>query len=341
MSLPKVAVVILNWNGKDFLEKFLPNVINNSPEGSVYVADNASSDDSITLLKEKFPAVKIVINESNGGFAKGYNDALKKVEAEYYILLNSDVEVSPNWIEPIIKLMDVDRNIAACQPKILDYNNKNKFEYAGAAGGFIDKYGYPFCRGRIFSEIEEDSNQYNDIREIFWATGACMFVRSSVYHNLGGFDEDYFAHMEEIDLCWRMKNTGHKIFVVPSSVVYHVGGGTLNKINPRKTYLNFRNNLITLLKNDQSGFLFFKFIYRLYLDGIAGIVFTLKGDFKHCIAIIKAHFAIYGSLGKTVRKRKEFKRRNNFSPSKTQILNNNIVFLHQLKKVKRFSEIKW
>jgi len=341
MSLPKVAVVILNWNGKDFLQKFLPNVLSHSPEGSVYVADNASTDDSLILLKEKFPEVKIVINESNGGFAKGYNDALRKIEAEYYVLLNSDVEVSPNWIEPIIKLMDIDRNIAACQPKILDYNNKNKFEYAGAAGGFIDKYGYPFCRGRIFNEIEEDSNQYNDIREIFWATGACMFVRSSVYHNLQGFDEDYFAHMEEIDLCWRMKNTGHKIFVVPSSVVYHVGGGTLNKVNPRKTFLNFRNNLTTLLKNDQSGFLFFKFWYRLILDGVAGIVFVLKGDFSHCIAIIKAHFAIYGNLGKTLRKRKEFKSRANFSPSKTQILNSNIVFLHQIKKVKKFLDIKW
>jgi GT2 family glycosyltransferase len=341
MSLPKVAVVILNWNGKDFLQKFLPNVLNHSPEGSVYVADNASTDDSINLLKEKFPEVKIVINDSNGGFAKGYNDALKKIEAEYYVLLNSDVEVAENWIEPIIKLMDIDRSIAACQPKILDYNNKNKFEYAGAAGGFIDKYGYPFCRGRIFNDIEEDRNQYNDIREIFWATGACMFVRASVYHNLQGFDEDYFAHMEEIDLCWRMKNTGHKIFVVPSSVVYHVGGGTLNKVNPRKTFLNFRNNLTTLVKNDQSGFLFFKFCYRLMLDGVAGIVFVLKGELSHCIAIIKAHFSVYGSLGKTLKKRKEFKTRPNFTPTKTQILNNNIVFLHQIKKVKKFLDIKW
>lgn len=341
MSLPKVAVVILNWNGKDFLQKFLPNVLSHSPDGSVYVADNASTDDSINLLKEKFPEVNIVINQSNGGFAKGYNDALQKIEAEYYVLLNSDVEVSANWIEPIIKLMDIDRSIAACQPKILDYNNNNKFEYAGAAGGFIDKYGYPFCRGRIFGEIEEDTNQYNDIREIFWATGACMFVRASVYHNLQGFDEDYFAHMEEIDLCWRMKNTGHKIFVVPTSVVYHVGGGTLNKVNPRKTFLNFKNNLITLVKNDQSGFLFFKFIYRLKLDGLAGIVFILKGDLKHCIAIIKAHFSFYGSLGKTLGKRKAFKKRDNFSPTRTQILNNNIVFLHQIKKVKRFLDITW
>lgn len=341
MSLPKLAVVILNWNGKDFLQKFLPSVLTHSPEGSVYVADNASTDDSIILLKEKFPSVKIVINESNGGFAKGYNDALKKIDAEYYVLLNSDVEVTNNWIDPIIKLMDLDRSIAACQPKILDYNNKTKFEYAGASGGFIDKYAYPFCRGRIFSELEEDNNQYNDIKEIFWATGACMFVRASVYHNLQGFDEDYFAHMEEIDLCWRMKNTGHKIFSVPTSVVYHVGGGTLNKVNPRKTFLNFRNNLVTLLKNDQSGFLFFKFWYRLMLDGIAGIVFVFKGELKHCIAIIKAHFAVYASLGKTLTKRKEFKKRTNFSPSTKQILNNNIVYLHQIKKVKTFLNIKW
>lgn len=339
MSLQKVAVVILNWNGKDFLEKFLPIVISHSPVGSVYVADNASTDDSVKLLQTKFPEVNIVINDSNGGFAKGYNDALKKIEAEYYVLLNSDVEVTPNWIEPIIKLMDSDKTIAACQPKLLAYHDKNKFEYAGASGGFIDKYGYPFCRGRIFTELEEDKAQYNDTREVFWATGACMFVRASVYHELNGFDDDYFAHMEEIDLCWRMRNTGRTVYVVPESVVYHVGGGTLNKSNPRKTFLNFRNNLITLLKNDQSAFLFVKFLFRLKLDGVAGIVFVLKGDFSHCWAIVKAHFSVYKSFSKTIEKRKAMKRRANFSPTSAQILDGNIVFKYQIKGIRTFSEL--
>ena len=341
MLLQKVAVVILNWNGKDFLEKFLPSVIAHSPIKSVYVADNASTDDSIKLLQTKFPEVHIIINNSNGGFAKGYNDALKKIQAEYYVLLNSDVEVTTNWIDPIIKLMDNDKTIAACQPKILAYHNRTKFEYAGASGGFIDKYGYPFCRGRIFNELEEDKNQYNDTREIFWATGACMFVRSSVFNKLNGFDEDYFAHMEEIDLCWRMRNTSHTIHVVPSSIVYHVGGGTLNKTNPRKTFLNFRNNLITFTKNNYSGILFFKILYRLLLDGLAGFVFILKGDVQHCIAILKAHFAYYGSLSKTLAKRNELKKSKNFAPLQSCILNKNIVFLYHLKKIKKFKDIEW
>jgi GT2 family glycosyltransferase len=341
MQSNKIAVVILNWNGKSFLEKFLPIVVKYSHDSQIIVADNQSTDDSVSFLKSHFPNVSIIVNPSNDGFAKGYNLALKQVNAEYYILLNSDVEVTENWIDPIIHLMDTNPKIAACQPKILDYNHPSKFEYAGAAGGFIDKYGYPFCRGRVFNFLEEDKGQHDSVKEVFWATGACMFVRSEVFWKVGGFDNDYFAHMEEIDVCWRMKNIGYQIYVNPTSTVYHVGGGTLNKLSPRKTYLNFRNNLTTLLKNDQSGFLFFKFWYRLILDGIAGLVFVLKGDFSHCIAIIKAHFSVYGSLGKTLRKRKEFKTRANFSPSKMQILNNNIVFLHQIKKVKKFLDIKW
>nr|MBP8033086.1 glycosyltransferase family 2 protein [Bacteroidia bacterium] len=249
MQSSKVAVVILNWNGKPFLEKFLPTVLQYSSGAQIIVADNQSSDDSVAFLKTQFPQVSVILNPSNDGFATGYNLALKQVKAEYYVLLNSDVEVTENWLQPIIKLMDENLKVAACQPKILDYNHPSKFEYAGAAGGFIDKYGYPFCRGRIFNVLEEDKAQYDTAKEVFWATGACMFVRAEAFWKVGGFDDDYFAHMEEIDVCWRMKNIGYQIYVEPSSKVYHVGGGTLNKLSPRKTFLNFRNNLTTLTKN--------------------------------------------------------------------------------------------
>ncbi len=340
MSTIKVAVVILNWNGKHYLEKFLPSVIANSPKESIFVVDNNSSDDSVEYLKTSFPEVNIVINKDNGGFAKGYNDGLQHINAEYYILLNSDVEVTANWIDPIIELMDGDKSIAACQPKILAFHNKHQFEYAGACGGFIDKYGYPFCRGRIFDLLEEDKGQYNTPMEIFWATGACMFVRAITYRELSGFDEDYFAHMEEIDLCWRMKNTGNKIYAVPASTVFHVGGGTLNKVSPRKTYLNFRNNLITYTKNYSGSFLFLKIFYRLILDGVAGAKFLLTGDGKHCWAVLKAHFAYYGSLGTTFKKRKLLKKMPAYKASDKGILNGNIVALYFLGKKKKYSEIE-
>jgi len=341
MSNLKVAVVILNWNGKHFLEKFLPSVIQFSPENSIYVADNSSTDDSVSFLKSTFPEVNIVLNSINGGFAKGYNESLKKINAEYYVLLNSDVEVTENWINPIIEFMDEHSNVAACQPKVLSYNNKSEFEYAGACGGFMDKYGYPFCRGRLFDVCENDKGQYNDIAEIVWATGACMFVRSKVFHQLNGFDEDFFAHMEEIDLCWRMRNIGRQIFVIPQSVVYHVGGGTLNKSNPKKTFLNFRNNLITLLKNDSSKFIFFKICYRLLLDGIAGLAFLCKGKFADCFAIIKAHFAFYGSVSKTFVKRKLIFSNPDFSSSNRLILNSNVVFQFYLKGKKTFKALNF
>ncbi len=304
----KVAVVILNWNGKKFLEKFLPYVVSyNTSYSQLIVADNASTDDSITFLKTNYPQIKIIQNVTNGGFAKGYNDALKHVDAEYYVLLNSDVEVTENWLEPLIKLMDTDETIAACQPKIKSYTHKNRFEYAGAAGGFIDKFGYPFCRGRILDNIEEDNGQYNDNREVFWATGACLFIRASCFHQQEGFDEDFFAHMEEIDLCWRLKNVGYKIMYCADSTVYHVGGGTLNKLSPQKTFLNFRNNLILLCKNHASQYFVIKLFIRFVMDGIAGIKFLLSGETGHLIAIIKAHFSFYSSFAKTLRKRKKLK----------------------------------
>jgi len=304
----KVAVVILNWNGKNFLEKFLPFVVSyRAPDVQLIVADNASTDDSVAFLKANYPQIEIIQNTSNGGFAKGYNDALKQVDAEYYVLLNSDVEVTPGWIDPLIKLMDSDENIAACQPKIKSYHQKNYFEYAGAAGGFIDKYGYPFCRGRILNNVEEDKGQYDDDREIFWATGACLFIRANCFHQLNGFDEDFFAHMEEIDLCWRLKNVGYKIMFCSGSTVYHVGGGTLNKLSPQKTFLNFRNNLILLFKNHASQYFVIKLFIRFVLDGIAGVKFLLSGEMGHFLAVIKAHFNFYASLPKTLSKRKQLK----------------------------------
>ena len=302
----KIAVVILNWNGKKYLEKFLPSVCKyNTPGTEIIVADNASWDDSINFLKSNYPQIRIIQNTVNGGFAKGYNDALKLVDAEYYILLNSDVEVSDNWMPPLIDMMDKDRNIAACQPKIKSFDNRKYFEHAGAGGGYIDKYGFAFCRGRIFDTIEEDLGQYDDTREIFWATGACLFIRAELFHKAGGFDEDFFAHMEEIDLCWRLKNMGYKIMYSPCSVIYHIGGGTLKYSSPRKTYLNFRNNLYLLYKNLPENKLNLIIFFRLVIDSIAGFKFLFEGNFKHFIAVIKAHFSFYKNFRKIAAKRKK------------------------------------
>ncbi len=335
----KVAVVILNWNGKTFLEKFLPTVLKYSTSAKIIVADNRSTDDSVAFLTANFPEVTVIVNPTNDGFAKGYNLALKQVKAQYYVLLNSDVEVTENWIEPIIQVMDSDLEIAACQPKILDFNQKSKFEYAGAAGGFMDKYGYPFCRGRLFNVLEEDKGQYDNLMEVFWATGACMFVRAEAFWKVGGFDNDYFAHMEEIDVCWRMKNIGYKIFVNPKSVVYHVGGGTLNKLSPKKTFLNFRNNLITLTKNASPRFLFFKIIYRMILDGVAAFKFLTEGNGSHFIAVINAHFSFYAHLPSTLKKRDDMRLMNEFKDATTGVYEKNIVFMHFVKKVKYYSDL--
>jgi GT2 family glycosyltransferase len=337
----KVAVVILNWNGKTFLEKFLPTVIKYSLQTHIVVADNNSTDDSVTFLKTNFPEVTIIINPSNDGFSKGYNLALKHVQSEYYILLNSDVEVTENWIEPIISMMDANKNIAACQPKILDYHHKTKFEYAGASGGYIDKYGYPFCRGRIFNMLEEDKQQYNTSEEVFWATGACMFVRSDAFWKVNGFDNDYFAHMEEIDVCWRLKNIGYQIYVEPKSVVFHVGGGTLNKLSPQKTFLNFRNNLITLTKNASSRFLFFKIIYRMVLDGVAAYKFLFEGSPSHFLAVLKAHFSFYKHLPSTLKKRKVMMNMEGFKFATIGVYKRNIVYAHFIKSIKYFNELIW
>ncbi len=303
----KIAIVILNWNGKPLLEKFLPSIVKHSnfDHVEIYVADNASTDDSVDFVKQAFPQIKIIQNNFNGGFAKGYNDALKYVDADIYALVNSDIEVTEGWLNFVIAVFKKEPNTAIIQPKILDYKNKNKFEYAGAAGGFIDKFGYPFCRGRIFSELEADTNQYNDKTEIFWASGACFFIRSTVFHKLNGFDEDYFAHQEEIDLCWRAKNLSKNIKYVGSSTVYHVGGATLKEANPTKTFLNFRNSLFSLVKNLPEKKLVPIILTRLVLDGFAGLKFLIELKPKHFLAILKAHFSFYRHFSKMLKKRKK------------------------------------
>ncbi len=331
----KVAVVILNYNGQKFLEKFLPTVISYSSDvAEVIVADNCSTDNSVEFMRENFPNVRLIINESNGGFSTGYNVALRQVEAEYYVLLNSDIEVTPNWIKPIIDLMDSDKNIAACQPKLLSYYERDRFEYAGAAGGFIDKYGYPFCRGRVFQNLETDEGQYDDIKEVFWATGACMFVRAELYHKYGGLDDSFFAHMEEIDFCWRMKNLDYKIMYCPSSAVYHIGGGTLPKSSARKTYLNFRNNLSLLMKNLPDGTAFGIIFYRIQHDWIAGLKFMFEGSIADLWAVTRAHLSFYRHLPKLRKCRKTLKHKQ-----VSCMYKKNIVFKHFLEKKKKFSEL--
>lgn len=298
-----LAIVILNWNGKSWLEKFLPNVISHSPNTEIYVIDNASTDESISFLKDRFPTVKIIQNQQNYGFAEGYNQGLKHIESEIYCLLNSDVEVTENWINSILDLFKKDQNIAAIQPKILNYNRRNYFEFAGAAGGFLDNLGFPYCRGRIFEDIEEDKGQYDDETEIFWASGCCFFVRSKDFWAENGFDARFFAHQEEIDLCWRLKNAGKKIFYTGKSMVYHVGGGTLNKQSPQKTFLNFRNNLSMLLKNLPLVTLFWLIPFRLILDGFAGLYLGFTNGSKHFWAVIRAHGSWYYQSYGTIKRR--------------------------------------
>lgn len=293
-QIPSVAVVILNWNGRSFLEQFLPSVCASTYTSlGIYLADNASTDNSVAFVREHFPQVRILAGETNEGFAGGYNRALQEVEADYYVLLNQDVEVEPGWIEPVIAWMESDRNLAACQPKIRSWKQKDFFEYAGAGGGWIDRYGFTFCRGRIFDDVEPDRGQYDDAQKIFWATGAALFIRSFIFHEAGGFDPFFFAHMEEIDLCWRIQNMGYDIGYCPASCVYHVGGGSLPQGNPRKIYLNFRNNLLLLHKNLPARVRWLHLLVRLFLDGIAGLRSLVQGRPKEVGAILRAHLDYY------------------------------------------------
>jgi GT2 family glycosyltransferase len=290
MQQPLVSVVILNWNGRKFLEQFLPSVLASTYSNKkIIVADNASTDDSIIFLQQHFPSVQIIQNYSNEGFAKGYNTALQQIESDYFVLLNSDVEVTPGWIEPIIALMETDKAIAACQPKILSYSNKHQFEYAGASGGWIDNFGYPFSRGRIFDIVEDDNGQYNDVQQCFWASGAALFIKAGIYKALGGLDEYMFAHQEEIDLCWRAQLAGYKVYVQPAAIVYHVGGGTLPHGNSRKVFLNFRNNLVMLSKNLPLATALWKIPFRICLDSLAAWKALFSGDTGYFYMIVKAH----------------------------------------------------
>jgi hypothetical protein len=326
-----IAIVILNWNGKALLEQFLPSVIEHTQQiADVYVADNASTDDSVAFIKTHFPTVKIIHNKENGGYAKGYNDALKHIEADVYCLMNSDIETTQNWLLPIYSEFEKHPETAIVQPKLLDYNNKTHFEYAGAAGGFIDKLGYPYCRGRIFTTIEEDHGQYDDRFDIFWASGACFFIRRDIFYALGGFDESFFAHMEEVDLCWRAFNHGYKTKYIGASTVYHVGGATLHSNNPKKTHLNFRNSLFALVKNAE-GHLLLLLLTRLILDGVAGIRFLLQLKGMHTMAIIKAHFGFYKQLPKLL------KFRNSSHKKKTYYQITSIVLSYYLKNCKTFN----
>lgn len=304
--MSKVAVVILNWNGESFLRKFLPSVCEHSGDADVVVVDNGSTDQSLEYIRSNHINVRIIELEQNYGFSGGYNHGLRQVEADIFVLLNSDVEVSPNWIPPVVTFMD-QQQFDACQPVIMDYNRRDHFEHAGAAGGFIDKNGYVFCRGRLFNEIEKSEGQYDESLECFWASGAALFIRSKSYWEVGGLDEDFHAHMEEIDLCWRLKNRGSRIGCCTDSRVYHVGGGTLDKLDPQKTFLNFRNNLFLLTKNCRFtplGFILFK---RLILDGIAAFRFITEGKFSYFWAVVKAHFSFYFRFFLMLKKRKKEK----------------------------------
>jgi len=325
----------LNWNGRKLLEEFLPSVVQFSEgQADIYVADNNSSDDSTEFLLKNYPQVEIIQNETNGGYAKGYNDALARLNADVYALVNSDIEVTEGWLKPVIEEFKKNKKTGIVQPKLLDFKDKSKFEYAGAGGGFVDFMGYPFCRGRIFMELEKDEGQYDDSANIFWASGACFFIRSEIYHQLGGFDEDYFAHQEEIDLCWRVQNEGLDVRYVGGSSVYHVGGATLRESHPRKTFLNFRNSLFTIAKNVPKRYVFIVILFRLLLDAVAGMKFVVELRPIHTWSIIKAHLSFYAHLPTMMRKRRKlsFKQTRYFHCF-------SIVWQHFILRKKKFSDI--
>jgi GT2 family glycosyltransferase len=337
MTQPLVSIVILNWNGRKFLEQFLPSVQASTwANKSIVVIDNASTDDSIPFLQSHYPAVQIVRNSANFGFAQGYNEGLKEVKGDYYVLLNSDVEVTPGWIEPVIALMGSDATIGACQPKLLQYQQRHLFEYAGAAGGWLDYLGYPLARGRIFDVCEPDNGQYDAAAPIFWASGAAMFVKANLYHQLGGLDGFFFAHQEEIDFCWRLQLAGYQVYACPQSVVYHVGGGTLPKGNSRKVFLNFRNNLIMMAKNMPAGMATWKILYRFGLDTVSAFKSLFEGEGKYFIAVFRAHLAFVGWL--------LFKQKQSIFPASKKgklqgYLHKSVVCSHFIEGKKTFAEI--
>ncbi|MDX1905063.1 MAG: glycosyltransferase family 2 protein [Thermonemataceae bacterium] len=324
-----VAVIILNFNGKKWLEQFLPPLLAHTPEANVIIADNASTDDSLHFIQTYFPSIQSIVFEKNLGFCEGYNQALSQIKATYFVLLNSDIEVSANWLAPLIQTLETEKDAVATQPKIKSFYQKNCFEYAGATGGFLDKWGYAFCRGRIFDTFEEDKGQYDEKTEIFWASGACMCIKADWWHKLGGFDKHFFAHFEEIDLAWRIHSQGGKIYYTPDSEVFHVGGGTLPKTNPHKTFLNYRNNLLTIYKNAPFTAKLWLIPLRLVLDGVSSILFLKKGEWANIWAVIKAHFSFYALVIKV--KTSPKKSLPNFPKF--------IILEYFLRKKKKFSEL--
>ena len=331
------AIVILNWNGEKYLEQFLPVLIQNTqiPDVEIFVADNASTDSTLLILEEKFPAVKIIVLDNNYGFAGGYNKALAQIKSDYYVLLNSDVEVTHGWLQPLIKYMDEHSEVAACQPKVRAFHRRTHFEHAGAAGGFIDRFGFPFCRGRVLGLAEEDKGQYDDVVDIFWATGACLMAHSEAYWKVGGLDDEFFAHMEEIDLCWRIKSRGLRIVCIPESVVYHIGGGTLNVESPHKTYLNFRNNLLMLYKNLPSKLLKKTLFWRCLFDYAAAFQLLVTGKPQNAKSVFKARCDY-----KRMRPDFEEKRKENLlyaiTDNQSDIFQKSIVIDYYLKGEKTF-----
>lgn len=337
-KIPRTAVVILNWNGLKHLQQFLPSVVANSGNAEIIVADNASTDGSIPFLQEHYPQVRLILLSENFGFCEGYNKALQQVDAHYYVLLNSDVEVPPGWTEPIIMLMEQDQSIAVCQPKILAQQHPGYFEYAGAGGGMLDALAYPYCRGRLFETLEEDKGQYDDVQEVFWATGACMFVRAEAYHKLGGLEPAFFAHMEEIDFCWRAKNAGYKVMYNGHSRVYHVGGGTLHKSNPRKTYLNFRNGLALLFKNIPTRELVMALLIRVLLDWVAALRMVIAGQTKDAKAVLDAHADLLRNRTYWRRRRKEQQPKGNF-PYISGVYKGSIVWQYFIRQKRTVREL--
>lgn len=327
----KVKIVILNWNGRAHLERFLPSVVAHSNGASIVVADNGSSDDSVPFVRERYPQVELLLLGRNYGFAEGYNRALSQIEADCYVLLNSDVEVEEGWLDPLVARLEADERIAALAPKILAYERCSDFEYAGAAGGFLDCFGYPFCRGRILDTIEKDRGQYDTAREVFWASGACMVVRADLFHKLGGFDGDFFAHMEEIDLCWRMQLAGYRVMVEPRSRVFHLGGGTLPNNSARKLYLNYRNNLSMLFKNLSRRSLLPVLFTRMVLDGLSALVFLLQRRPDFFKVVFRAHMDFYHALGK-LRIKRRLIQQNRVASASSNIYKGSIILRHALGK---------
>jgi GT2 family glycosyltransferase len=340
LKMTNTAIVILNWNGIEFLKMFLGNVVKctNIIDVRIIVVDNNSSDGSVEWIGNQFNNIEIIKLDRNYGFAGGYKIALQKIKSRFFVLLNSDIEVTPGWLEPLISFMEQNHDVAACQPKILSYNKKDTFEYAGAAGGFIDRYGYPFCRGRIMDTVEKDTGQYDNYSDIFWASGACMMLRADAYFKVSGLDEDFFAHMEEIDLCWRFRNAGYRISFVPNSVVYHVGGGTLPYNSQKKIYLNFRNNLYLLYKNLPEDKLCTTMLIRKILDGISAFIFLFTGNFPNFSAVFRAHRDFYKKIN-VLRKKREVIQSFATANPQSLILNKSIVFEFYIKRKKTYNNL--